>query len=82
MEHIKSDIYIKLDAHVRVDQKQVRLKDMASIYCNDEELMQRVKNVPVFSFQETDGEKEVISILYVYEAIYRFLGRDPFHRKQ
>ena len=57
MEHIKSDIYIKLDAHVRVDQKQVRLKDMASIYCNDEELMQRVKNVPVFSFQETDGEK-------------------------
>ena len=76
MEHIKSDIYIKLDAHVRVDQRQVRLKDMASIYCSDEELTQRVKNVTVFSFQETDGEKEVISILYVYEAIYRSLGSD------
>lgn len=76
MEHIKSDIYIKLDAHVRVDQREVRLKDMASIYCTDEELMQQVKNVPVFFFEEKDGEKEVISILYVYEAIYRSLGRD------
>ena len=76
MEHIKSDIYIKLDAHVRVAQREVRLKDMASIYCRDEELMRQVKNVTVFSFEEKDGEKEVISILYVYEAIYRSLGRD------
>lgn len=76
MEHMKSDIYIKLDAHVRVVHREVRLKDMASIYCTDEELMQQVKNVPVFSFEEKDGEKEVISILYVYEAIYRFLGRN------
>lgn len=76
MDSLKSDIYIKLDGHVRVDQREVRLKDMASVYCSDKALMHRLENVPVFTFEEKDGEKEVISILYVYAAIYKSLGED------
>ena len=76
MDSLKSDIYIKLDGHVRVDRREVRLKDMASVYCSDAVLMRRLENVPVFVFEEKDGEKEVISILYVYAAIYKSLGKD------
>lgn len=76
MDSLKSDIYIKLDGHVRVDRREVRLKDMASVYCSDAVLMRRLENVPVFVFEEKDGEKEVISILYVYAVIYKSLGKD------
>lgn len=57
MDSLKSDIYIKLDGHVRVDRREVRLKDMASVYCSDEVLMRRLEKVPVFVFEEKDGEK-------------------------
>lgn len=73
MEHLKTDIYIKLDAHVRVNQKDVRLEDMASVYCDDEKIKGQAENVLVFSFDKEDGEKEVISILYIYEMVQRNL---------
>lgn len=76
MEHLKTDIYIKLDAHVRVSQKEVRLADMASVYCSDEKMKGQAEDVLVFSFDKEDGQKEVISILYIYEMIEQAMGRD------
>lgn len=76
MERLKTDIYIKLDAHVRVSQKDVRLADMASVYCADEKMKGQAENVLVFSFDKEDGEKEVISILYIYEMIEQAMGKD------
>lgn len=76
MERLKTDIYIKLDAHVRVSQNDVRLADMASVYCVDEKMKGQAENVLVFSFDKEDGEKEVISILYIYEMIEQAMGKD------
>ncbi len=76
MEHLKTDIYIKLDAHVRVSQRDVRLASLASVYCEDEGIKKRTEEVLVFSFEKEDGEKEVISILYIYEKVIRTLGEN------
>lgn len=76
MERLKTDIYIKLDAHVRVSQNDVRLADTASVYCVDEKMKGQAENVLVFSFDKEDGEKEVISILYIYEMIEQAMGKD------
>lgn len=71
---MKQDIYIKLDNHVRTEHPDICLKDMASVYCGDQELKVRAENTPVFSFE--GEEKEVLSILYIYERLYEALGMD------
>lgn len=76
MERLKTDIYIKLDAHVRVSHKDVRLADMASVYCADKKMKGQAENVLVFSFDKEDGEKEVITILYIYGMIEQAMGND------
>ncbi len=71
---MKRDIYIKLDNHVRTGHKEICLKDVASVYCGDGDLKTRAEQVVIFSF---DGEeKEVISILYIYEKLYEAVGED------
>ena len=71
---MKQDIYIKLDNHVRTGHKEICLKDVASVYCGDGNLKTRAEQVVIFSF---DGEeKEVISILYIYEKLYEAVGED------
>ena len=71
-----ADIYVKLDGHVRVNHKEVCLADMASVYCTDEKIKEQAEKVVVFSFSEEDGEKEVISILYIYEKLEEAMGKD------
>lgn len=74
MSIMKQDIYIKLDNHVRTGHKEICLKDVASVYCGDGNLKTRAEQVVIFSF---DGEeKEVISILYIYEKLYEAVGED------
>lgn len=74
MESVKKDIYIKLDNHVRVTEKAVPLRQMASVYCEDEALKKQSDNVIIFSFNKE--EKESVSILYIYERLYQELGKD------
>jgi stage V sporulation protein AA len=76
LEYLKEDIYIKLDAHVRVSHRDVCLEDMASIYCKNEALESRARKVQIFSFQAPKSGKEVISLLYVYEALQKALGEE------
>lgn len=71
---MKQDIYIKLDNHVRTEHPDICLKDMASVYCGDQELKVQAENTPIFSFE--GEEKEVLSILYIYERLYEALGMD------
>ena len=74
MSIMNRDIYIKLDNHVRTGHKEICLKDVASVYCGDGNLKTRAEQVVIFSF---DGEeKEVISILYIYEKLYEAVGED------
>lgn len=74
MENVSRDIYIKLDNHVRVIQKDVVLKKIASLYCEDEKLKKESEEVLIFSFG--GEEKKSISLLYVYERLYEALGPD------
>ena len=44
----KSDLYIKLDEHVRTEKKDVPLSKVAGVYCQDEELKSQAEKVIVY----------------------------------
>ena len=70
----KSDLYIKLDEHVRTEKKDVPLSKVAGVYCQDEELKSQAEKVIVYSFQEGEKEKAVFSLIYIYKKIYECMG--------
>ena len=59
----KSDLYIKLDEHVRTEKKDVPLSKVAGVYCQDEELKSQAEKVIVYSFQEGEKEKAKKQVL-------------------
>ena len=70
----KSDLYIKLDEHVRTEKKDVPHSKVAGVYCQDEELKSQAEKVIVYSFQEGEKEKAVFSLIYIYKKIYECMG--------
>ena len=70
----KSDLYIKLDEHVRTEKNDVPLSKVAGVYCQDEELKSQAEKVIVYSFQEGEKEKAVFSLIYIYKKIYECMG--------
>ena len=70
----KSDLYIKLDEHVRTEKKDVPLSKVAGVYCQDEELKSQAEKVIVYSFKEGEKEKAVFSLIYIYKKIYECMG--------
>lgn len=72
----KADVYIRLDDHVRTQSREVHLKDMASIYCENLDIKARIEEIIVFSFKPKDGKKEVISLLYIYKVLYEYMKED------
>ena len=70
----KSDLYIKLDEHVRTEKKDVPLSKVAGVYCQDEELKSQAEKVIVYSFQEGEKEKAVFSLIYIYKKNYECMG--------
>ena len=70
----KSDLYIKLDEHVRTEKKDVPLSKVAGVYCQDEELKSQAEKVIVYSFQAGEKEQAVFSLIYIYQKFYELLG--------
>lgn len=73
MKTEKTDVYLRLDDHVRTQSHTVCLSDIASVYCEDTFLKKKIEAVAIFYFGPEDGKKEVISLLFIYKIIYESL---------
>lgn len=73
MKTEKTDVYLRLDDHVRTQSHTVCLSDIASVYCEDTFLKKKIEAVTIFYFGPGDGKKEVISLLFIYKIIYESL---------
>lgn len=62
-------LYIKADQNAEVMESQVYVKDIASVYCQDKDVCEKVKELEVHQFREKNKYREVISILKVIELI-------------
>lgn len=62
-------IYLKAEQNAEVMQSQVAVKDIASVYCMDQNVCNRVKALRVYHFHEKQQKRQVLSVLKIIELI-------------
>ncbi len=62
-------IYIKIEQSSCVREPKLRLKEIASIYCQDPELAYQAGEIELYQFRKQENGREVFSILRVIELI-------------
>lgn len=62
-------VYIKAERNIEVKGKDVFLKDIASLSCQNEHLLAKANALKVYKFQEKGSDRAVISIVKVIDMI-------------
>lgn len=68
-EVIKMNVYIKAEDSVCLNQREVRLKDIMTLYCTDKDLEMKMKNKSIYHFEDKGNQRKCFSILKVIEEI-------------
>lgn len=64
-------VYLKTEQNVEVMESHVRVKDIASVYCKEKAVSDKIKAITVLKFRETERKRRVVSVLKVIELIER-----------
>lgn len=65
----KETLYLKLERNVELQSEDVWMKDLGKMFCRDENLLNRIKAIKVTKFQEKDGGRKVICVLWLIEML-------------
>jgi len=66
-------VYIKIERHVEVKKKEIFIKDVGKIYCDNYNLAEKIRNIHFYSFNVTYNEKRTASSMVVIQAIYEHI---------
>ncbi len=80
MKETAGTLYIKIDRNTCVTNPQVRLSDIAKLECENQEILQKIKNIRIYHFaapnkEETTHTTVSVSILKVIEMIHKIEPR-------
>lgn len=62
-------VYLKAERNTEVQEEDVFLRDVSSVYCADKQTEAKVKSIKIHKFHKNQAKKCVISILKVIEMI-------------
>lgn len=68
-EVIKMNVYIKAEDSMCLDHKEIKIKDILSLYCTDKDLEQKIKNKSIYHFIKDEDQRKCFSILKIIEVI-------------
>lgn len=63
------NVYIKAQDSVCLNHKEIKMKDILSLYCSNKDIEQAIKNKSVYHFTKGDNQRKCFSILKVIEKI-------------
>lgn len=63
------NVYIKAEESVCLDHKDIKLKDILSLYCTNKDVEQEIKNQSIYHFVGEDDQRKCFSVLKVIEVI-------------
>lgn len=66
---IKVNVYIKAEESVCLDHKDIKLKDIMSLYCTNKDVEQEIKDQSIYHFMDDNDQRKCFSVLKVIEAI-------------
>lgn len=62
-------LYLKAEQNAEVMEKDVYVKDIASVYCSDNNVRRKAKELKIYHFREGERKRQVISVLKIIELI-------------
>ena len=62
-------LYLKLEQNVELKTEDVYIKDLGKCYCQDQNILYKVKTQKVFTFRPEDKGRRVISVMYLIQLI-------------
>lgn len=71
MEKVKETVYLKAEQSVEVVQRDVYLKDIASLECPNEHLLFHLKTLKVLKIPDEGKHRYVVSVLKLIELIHQ-----------
>jgi stage V sporulation protein AA len=66
---MNSVIYLNVDQSSATEQKQVRIRDIAEVFCSDKNMKSQIENIQIAEFQSDKECKRVYSTCYVIDRI-------------
>lgn len=63
------NVYIKAEESVCLNHKDIKLKDILSLYCTNKDVEQEIKNQSIYHFVGEDDQRKCFSVLKVIEVI-------------
>lgn len=63
------NVYIKAEESVCLNYKDIKLKDVLSLYCTDKDVEQEIKNQSIYYFMGDNDQRKCFSVLKVIEVI-------------
>lgn len=68
-------VYLMADGHIQNDKKQLFIKDICDIYCQNKELQAWLERLPVEGLQEDESGRVILSIMELIEQILQAAGQ-------
>lgn len=73
MSVTKESVYLKLDRNSALNNRQVHLSDVGTLYCSNEAILRQIKQLKIYSFPDKEKNKkeyvQVMSAMKVIELI-------------
>lgn len=63
------NVYIKAEDSVCINHKDIKIKDILSVYCTNKDLEEEIKNQSIYHFMDSENQRKCFSILKVIEVI-------------
>lgn len=68
---MKETLYVKVDQNIMVYKKNITLKDIATLYSTNKEMVKTLEKEPFYTLPNDAPKKNMFTLLKVYEAIHR-----------
>ena len=68
---VNQTVYIKAEQNVEVQKREIRLNDIMTMECADNQILAKIKNAKLFEIPDGGKQRVVISILNIIERIHR-----------
>lgn len=62
-------LYIALDQSKVVHQRDVKIQDIATMFCSDQDIAHNAGNIPVFTFPDQENTSQVVTAMKLVELI-------------
>lgn len=74
MDGDRPTIYLKAEQSSYLNCPSIRIGDVCSVYCAEEEIAEKIRNIPIYKFEKDKEGRAFLSILVVIRAIEKVIS--------